>query len=283
MLTAERLAELASYEHIQDSWYIPAIACISQLNLPEDAPVICYFALQRRVLNAVDLVKLAQQCIDTVRRAQQDPSYEVPQLVSEDLPLLCSRNDVLGMQQTLIDQTREVILKISVMIGMPKSINAMMALKAATPKCLMATVHRTTMLESDTSEVTPNSINVDQLSLEINRGTHFWNAVYSKISQRVQTQIYNAYPDLWNYIFHHIYSPLLSYTDILPGKETSFAAIACMIPQDVNPQLKGHLKGALNNGASVEQVNSVRQLVLDMCEWKGDVTWKDGKESIPRV
>lgn len=37
----------------------------------------------------------------------------------------------------------------------------------------------------------------------------------------------------------------------------------------VNPQLKGHLKGALNNGASVEEVRAVRGMVLDICETYG--------------
>lgn len=37
----------------------------------------------------------------------------------------------------------------------------------------------------------------------------------------------------------------------------------------VNPQLKGHLRGALNGGASVEQVRAVRQLAIRVCEAAG--------------
>lgn len=37
----------------------------------------------------------------------------------------------------------------------------------------------------------------------------------------------------------------------------------------VNPQLKGHLKGALNGGASVEQVRAVRQVAVDVCHAAG--------------
>lgn len=37
----------------------------------------------------------------------------------------------------------------------------------------------------------------------------------------------------------------------------------------VNAQLKGHLKGALNGGASVEQVRAVRQLAIHVCEAAG--------------
>jgi hypothetical protein len=37
----------------------------------------------------------------------------------------------------------------------------------------------------------------------------------------------------------------------------------------VNPQLKGHLKGALNNGATVEEVRAVRDIVIQICEASG--------------
>lgn len=38
--------------------------------------------------------------------------------------------------------------------------------------------------------------------------------------------------------------------------------LACLIPQDVNPQLKGHLVGALNNGATEDEVKAVRDVVI---------------------
>lgn len=42
--------------------------------------------------------------------------------------------------------------------------------------------------------------------------------------------------------------------------------LACLIPQDVNPQLKGHLVGALNNGATEDEVKAVRDVVIKgMC------------------
>lgn len=44
----------------------------------------------------------------------------------------------------------------------------------------------------------------------------------------------------------------------------------------VNPQLKGHLKGALNGGASVEQVRAVRQLSIHVCEAAGMRVLTDG-------
>jgi alkylhydroperoxidase/carboxymuconolactone decarboxylase family protein YurZ len=33
----------------------------------------------------------------------------------------------------------------------------------------------------------------------------------------------------------------------------------------LNPQLKGHLKGALNHGATIEDVQAVRDAVINIC------------------
>lgn len=44
----------------------------------------------------------------------------------------------------------------------------------------------------------------------------------------------------------------------------------------MNPQLKGHLKGALNNGASVEEVQAVREVVIKVCEASGMEVFKEG-------
>ena len=37
----------------------------------------------------------------------------------------------------------------------------------------------------------------------------------------------------------------------------------------MNPQLKGHLRGALNGGATVEEVRAVREVVIRICEASG--------------
>ncbi|KAL8653518.1 MAG: hypothetical protein Q9226_003826 [Calogaya cf. arnoldii] len=85
-----------------------------------------------------------------------------------------------------------------------------------------------------------------------------------------------------------MYGYILSNTTVLSPAESSFVLLAGLIPQDVNPQygvhcttkgfrtdaynylrLKGHLKGALNNGASVEEVRAVRNVIVRLCEASG--------------
>jgi alkylhydroperoxidase/carboxymuconolactone decarboxylase family protein YurZ len=43
----------------------------------------------------------------------------------------------------------------------------------------------------------------------------------------------------------------------------------------VNPQLKGHLKGALNGGATVEEVKAVRSIVMEICKACGMTMLED--------
>jgi alkylhydroperoxidase/carboxymuconolactone decarboxylase family protein YurZ len=51
--------------------------------------------------------------------------------------------------------------------------------------------------------------------------------------------------------------------------ETSCVLIGALLPQDVPQQLKGHLEGALNGGAQVEEIRAVREVVIRICESAG--------------
>ena len=141
----------------------------------------------------------------------------------------------------------------------------------------------------------------------LDRGDALFAQIYSKVAPRVSSQMSLACPDL--YITARImYGYLLSggsetlgtgdIRSSTPGQsemeddpelmilkrtdkaETSFVLIAGLVPQDVNPQLKGHLKGALNCGADVEEVRAVRRLVVSICEDVGmrTVDGCDGRE-----
>lgn len=59
--------------------------------------------------------------------------------------------------------------------------------------------------------------------------------------------------------------------------------VSSLIPQDVNPQLKGHLRGAINVGVTKEELEGIRLLVFDICDWSGNVTWRGGKESVSKL
>lgn len=161
---------------------------------------------------------------------------------------------------------REAILKSAALGGLPKAINSLMQLKAVTPLDLRET-NLQRKDETVKSSAGDSGNNIDD------RGSAFFDQVYGKINKRVMGQMSTAYPDLGYWALHHVYGPLLSYTGILGPKETSLVVVASLIPQDVNPQLKGHLKGALNNGATKEEVMQVRDLSILISGWCG-LSWK---------
>ncbi len=68
---------------------------------------------------------------------------------------------------------------------------------------------------------------------------------------------------------NHVYGPILSFVDILDARETSLVTIAALVPQDVQPQLRGHVKGAVANGATAAEVAAaleISQRVVVFCK-----------------
>ncbi|KAF5532944.1 carboxymuconolactone decarboxylase [Fusarium phyllophilum] len=174
-----------------------------------------------------------------------------------------SRDDQLRISRRL----REALLKASAVGGMPKvgsprSINALMSLKSATPEDLLDEPGMGTSLRyKDIHDTAPEQV--------LERGQAFFEAIYGKISRRIMGRLdRSGAPDL-GLLARLTYGYVLSNTDVLTPAETSFVLIASLIPQDVNPQLKGHLRGALSGGASVDEVRAVRDVVIKICEASG--------------
>lgn len=250
------------------------------------------------------------------------PDILIPYSLYDKLPLgfkFSRTEDIHATQMVIASKMREVLLKGAALAGLPKSINALVTLKNVTPSNIKPShnyerqptvrpghVRLSNIVQEDVAgthfeETSPgnnpgvtfdtidgpistDSLNQKEIVLNMKRGSEFWNTVYStKVNTRIKRQMFNAYPDLWQFAYHNVYSPLLSFTDILSAKETSMCIVSSLIPQDVNPQLKGHLRGALNVGCLKEELEQLRGLVVDLCDWCGNVTWQGGKESIAKL
>ncbi|KAG4411250.1 hypothetical protein IFR04_015611 [Cadophora malorum] len=167
-------------------------------------------------------------------------------------------------QISITRRLREALLKASSVGGVPKTINALLALKAVTPADLEdAAVEQQSLTgrRSDIYETAPTKI--------LDRGQIFFERVYGKVAKRVMRQLDTSGAEDLGLIARLMYAHILSNTRILNGAETSYVLIAALIPQDVNPQLKGHLRGAQNGGATLEEVNAVRDIVIKICESAG--------------
>ncbi|KAM0332773.1 hypothetical protein ACHAPQ_005600 [Fusarium lateritium] len=166
-------------------------------------------------------------------------------------------------QLRITRRLREALVKASAVAGMPKTINALFSLKSVTPEDLLD--------ESGTDAASPRHKDIYSSSPTqvFERGQTFFEKIYGNISRRIMGQLdRSGAPDL-GLLARLTYGYVLSNTDVLTPVETSFVLIASLIPQDVNPQLKGHLRGALNGGATVDEVRAVRDVVIKICEASG--------------
>lgn len=334
VLTAERLVKLAYYyPSLYNNWYILASSALAVVNQPQEIGKVFHFALKQQLLepSLVDkplltdkfMLKLAEDSIASALKYDEFtaiginlPDILVPYSYHDKLPVPFKYNrseDIHAAQSAVANRVREAILKVAPIAGLPKSINALTALRKVTPNSIRPDLKPQrpfvltpghvassdlvqedfagTRFESDiipTYDTMEGPVSVELVNPRIIldntvRGSDLWLVIYGKIGTRVKNQMYNAYPDLWQYAYNNVYGPLLSYTGIISAKETSFVVVSALIPQDVNPTLKGHLKGALNQGATKEEIESVCSLTFDLCDWSGNDKWKNAKESVAKL
>ncbi|KIW02592.1 uncharacterized protein PV09_06042 [Verruconis gallopava] len=224
IVTPALLHSLRTHPHLpKHAWYVVTGVTLSALNRPDEIPAVFHEAVGRSAVAEAD----EEEQLRIVRRM------------------------------------REGLVKSAAVVGLPKTINALMALKSSTPEHLLDTTSSPSpsLRTTDLHEATASEI--------LLRGESFFDRVYGRVSRRVMGQMDRAGTQDLGLIIRLLYGFLLSNTRILSAAETSFVLIAGLVPQDVNPQLKGHLKGALNNSATVPEVRAVRDVALRLCEETG--------------
>ncbi|PMD66441.1 uncharacterized protein K444DRAFT_606730 [Hyaloscypha bicolor E] len=171
-------------------------------------------------------------------------------------------------QLTILRRMREALIKTSAVGGVPKIINSLLALKKVSPPDLQDRPSTQSPTERR------NDFSDDPSRIE-QRGRDFFGKVYGKVADRVLSQMDNSGTEDLGLVARLMYSHILSNTLVLSAADTSFVMIAALIPQDVNPQLKGHLKGAINGGATLEQVRAVRKVAIQICQGAGMTRLED--------
>ncbi|OHW96670.1 carboxymuconolactone decarboxylase [Colletotrichum incanum] len=233
IITPALVASIRSQPHVpKHAWYFIAATTLTILNRPDEIP----------------------QVYQHVMRHGVGPEDVKP---GPDEQLLISR------------KLREALIKASAVGGLPKTINSLMELKKVTPEHLLDEPHGSD--NYTTSSPTARYVDVHGTASPkiLQRGQDFWNKIYGKISRRIMSQMDRSGTEDLGLTARLMYGYILSNINVLSPVETSYVLIAGLIPQDVNPQLKGHLRGALNGGASVEEVRAVRGIVVEICKASG--------------
>ncbi|EDO18393.1 hypothetical protein Kpol_1013p68 [Vanderwaltozyma polyspora DSM 70294] len=275
ILTANRLAQLSQFHpSLKDTWYLIAAVTFSVCNEPQEIPLLYHYTIMLKNETVVaNQITISQRVIAMFN----DPVDSIKAKVNK-MYLNPSEYDL-----KLTAKFREAILRTGPLAGLPKAINSMNKLAEYTPPSLTKEHEPINPFSSSAHDLNTYKYSVERLKSSFNketdiaftteRGLKHWNKIYNKVSPKVVNSLYSAYPDLWYYTLTNVYGPLFSYDDIISSQETSLIIIAALVPQDVNPQLRGHLKGAINLGCKPETIEAVRNLAIMVAKWCG-VSWK---------
>ena len=304
IITPEILYELAyNYSNLSNSWYLYVISILTELNLPEEIPKILHFTIFQQLykFNSNEdkelIVELGKNCIlssekylEMFKNGDILPDLIIPH--NDNLLYNINEDEIIEKQKEIIDKIREILLKISMFVGMPKSINSFMILISSIPKKLLTNNFKRNQIFNEdpkgidtiNGKISQDSININSIILNLIQGSKYFKTFYKNSSslsslsslssssssseeEDIKNQMLTAYPDLWYYIYHHIYSPLLGFNDIIGPKETSLGLISCILPQNLDDSINDeYFQSAINFGCTIEEISNIKQLVLKLCE-----------------
>ena len=150
---------------------------------------------------------------------------------------------------------REAILQTHLFAGYPRTLNALGAFNAACAKVsnpLTGEIKlRTTPLEGD---------DIEQFR---KRGRELFDRIYGENSAKVDRAAKAASPDLADWAIAVGYGRVLARPTLGP-RVRSLCIVGSLIPLDVQPQLKGHVQGALNTGNTADALWKLHDLVVKL-------------------
>ncbi|KAG2065126.1 hypothetical protein BDR04DRAFT_1108962 [Suillus decipiens] len=151
-------------------------------------------------------------------------------------------------RRLLVRKINDGIFKSGLISGYLKVYNALVSLYEATPEEL-----RGTELLRDFTRSKEEVAAAGQACFDV---------TYGDTAAKVQPMLRSAYPDLEHLTIKFGYGYVCAFMEVTSAKETSFAMIAALIPNDTPRQVEWHLPGAVRNGATVEEVRAIREIAL---------------------
>ncbi|KAG0673636.1 hypothetical protein C6P41_000058 [Kluyveromyces marxianus] len=283
LLTAQRLVAISKWNgSFSLTNYLIAATALSMSNEYKEIPKVYHLAMMMSEEPNNDDESL-NRTVNTVLSMYEKELQDTNSLIFErkhHMPTGERSNIFESMyevpserQRKLTKQFREALLKTIPLAGIPKAINSLLLLSSVTPASLTPSYQSVPRSGTTPQELFPDIVRTINSENHVDRGMAHWNHLYGKVSGRVINKLNRAYPDLWYSVMAHGYGPVLSFSDILDARETSLIIIASLVPQDVNIQLWGHLKGALNLGCTEEDIENARSLSIEVARWCG-VKWK---------
>lgn len=163
-------------------------------------------------------------------------------------------------QLLLVRKMRDAIFQAGLNAGYPRSINALIELKNATPEHLQ-----------DDKPLRDVTRPIAELH---DAGVAMFQAAYGPTAAPVESLLSAIYPDFWFFCKTVGYGFTYGFNGVLSPAEVSYTLIAALVATDAPRQLEWHLHNALRNGATRAEVRAVRQICVEVSgecgvRWRG--------------
>jgi hypothetical protein len=209
IITPALLSSVRSYPHLpSNAWYFITGVTLSMLNRPDEIPKVFQHALDKAPP-------------PSSKTSKHDEQLRIARRLREALVKAAAIGGLPKVMQLIQRMPSMVANKL-------KTINALLALKNATPSHLLDEP----LGYSPTSR--PVEIYDMPSSQVLQRGQNFFDTVYGKVSKRVMGQMDRSGTEDLGMTARLMYGYILSNTSVLTAAESSFVLIAGLIPQDVS-------------------------------------------------
>ncbi len=140
-----------------------------------------------------------------------------------------------------LEDLQETTLQVFLFAGYPRTIVAFESLAASAPS------------------YTPPPMEPDRPDLD-ERGRELFARIYGTHTERVLGHLQELHPDFRRYVVRDAYGQVLA-RPFLPVEERELLAVAMLGAMRLPRQLRAHVRGALNVGASAEQIETALEAV----------------------
>ncbi|KAH7063137.1 hypothetical protein B0J12DRAFT_735064 [Macrophomina phaseolina] len=180
-------------------------------------------------------------------------------------------------QITAATRVREGLVKASPLLGFPRAINALAALRAAvhaaSPPDVAAAVYAPPRSRDSCRE---QKCPGEPRRVE-GRGARLFAQTYGQHAARVQKNLDAISGDaLGGFAVECIYGELLAEERLLDARESAALVFVACVAAGAGPQAKGHMYGARNLGNSGEEIAAAVEVVRRVAEGLGmEVDWEE--------
>ncbi|KAL5340962.1 hypothetical protein BJX70DRAFT_396343 [Aspergillus crustosus] len=166
---------------------------------------------------------------------------------------------------TAVNKLREGLIKSTGIVGAARTGNAMRVLSGCIPEDL----RETRALRSEES---------DEVARK--RGKEFWSRIYARNRAFDPQASVRASPDYAFVVREVLYARIFSFDGVIDDLLTGYVMVSALYGMDCPNQLQHHMKGMLINGATREDLETLRDLCLGVAGILG-VQLRNGPPSIP--